>query len=272
MLPQLTQNQIEQIARILGDTENGFSGSELGRLFAQTQISDHNQGATKWIRLYDNLHEEISRRGSTDIVFKLIRCCMEPASGLKDCGRYVWMRAELNKVLMLVGIEIKDNGQLNEVSKATSIDEVRLRTKELCNKLSFYRVHPNVLKCCTEEALAKDYFHAVHEAAKSLCDRVRELSGLDKDGAELIQIAFSIRDPYVAYTRLDTESGRNQQNGLKEMLCGVIHMVRNVTAHELRIRWDIKENDAIDILIQISYLHKLLDNCVRVPRTITTKI
>ena len=50
------------------------------------------------------------------------------------------------------------------------------------------------------------------------------------------------------------------------MLCGVFHMVRNVTAHELRIRWDINENDAIDILTQVSYLHKLLDICVIVKK------
>ena len=45
-----------------------------------------------------------------------------------------------------------------------------------------------------------------------------------------------------------------------------MHMVRNVTAHELRIRWDVNEKDAVDILTQISYLHRLLDDCVVVPR------
>ena len=39
-------------------------------------------------------------------------------------------------------------------------------------------------------------------------------------------------------------------------------MIRNVTAHELRIRWDIDENAAVDVLQQISFLHKYLDQCV----------
>lgn len=34
---------------------------------------------------------------------------------------------------------------------------------------------------------------------------------------------------------------RNIQNGLKEMLNGVTHMVRNVTAHELKIKWVVNE-------------------------------
>lgn len=41
-------------------------------------------------------------------------------------------------------------------------------------------------------------------------------------------------------------------------------MVRNVTAHELRIRWDINENDAIDILQQVSFVHKYMDQCITV--------
>ena len=109
--------------------------------------------------------------------------------------------------------------------------------------------------------------HAVQEAAKSLCDRVRTMSGLTMDGATLFNTAFAVGNPYIAYNSLRTSSEQNQQNGLKEMLCGVIHMIRNVTAHELRIHWDVNEKDAVDILTQISYLHKLLDVCITVPRT-----
>ena len=40
----------------------------------------------------------------------------------------------------------------------------------------------------------------------------------------------------------------------------------DVTTHELRIRRDINEKDALDILTQIAYRHKLLDVCVIVSR------
>ena len=80
----------------------------------------------------------------------------------------------------------------------------------------------------------------------------------------LIQTAFSVKNPYIVLNSLRTTSEQNQQNGLKEIILGLIHMVRNVTAHELRIRWDINENDAIDILQQVSFVHKYMDQCIPV--------
>ena len=265
--PRLTSNQIEQIARILGDTDNGFKGYEIENHLAQCRMEDPNPGLTKWKRLYNAFSVNANGSGSTNIIFHYIQHCMEPAQGLNNPERYDWMRLELNRVLMLVGIEIRDDGHFYSVSQAQSLGEVQRRTKELRNKLTGYGAHPEVLKCCRDELLAQDFFHAVQEATKSLCDRVRTMSGLSSDGAELFQKAFSIKDPFIAYNSLRTSSEQNQQNGLKEMLCGIIHMVRNVTAHELRIRWDVNEKDAIDILNQVSYLHKLLDVCTEVPKT-----
>lgn len=266
-MPKLTPYQIEQIARIIGNTDAGFTGSELGHLLAQCHIDDPNPELTKWKRLYNAFCATINGNSSTNVVFQVIQHCMEPTQGLNNPERYSQMRLELNKVLMLVGIEIRDDGQFYSVPKAQSLGEVLRRTKELREKLTGYGSHPEVLNCCRDELLAEDYFHAVQEAAKSLCIRVRTMSGLSLDGTELFQIAFSNKNPYIAYNSLRTSSEQNQQNGLKEMLCGVIHMVRNVTAHELRVRLDINEKDAVDILTQISYLHKLLDVCIPVPRT-----
>lgn len=250
----------------MGDTVNGFTGSEIGHHLAQYSMDDPDSGLTKWKRLYNAFCDATNKNGSTNAIFQFIQHCMEPAQGLNNPERYGWMRLEINKVLMLVGIEIRDDGQFYSVSKAQSLEEVHRRTKELREKLTGYGAHSEVLRCCSDELLAQDYFHAVQEAAKSLCDRVRTMSGLTTDGTALFNTAFAAGNPYIAYNSLRTSSEQNQQNGLKEMLCGVIHMVRNVTAHELRIHWDINEKDAVDILTQISYLHKMLDVCITVPR------
>lgn len=50
------------------------------------------------------------------------------------------------------------------------------------------------------------------------------------------------------------------------MLSGTIHLIRNPTAHELRIRWDVNEKDAVGALTLISYLHKMLDQCTVIRR------
>lgn len=265
-MPRLTQPQIEQIARILGDTNNGYTGSEIGQLLMQCNMLDTDSGLSKWKRLYNAFCQKVNSDRSTNAVYAFLLHCFEPAQGLRKPERYKWMRIEVNSVLMLVGVEIGVDGKFYKTVVADTVSEVHRRTKLLRDKLTGYGAHPEVLKCCSDELLKEDYFHAVQEAAKSLCERIRDISGLQTDGAELIQTAFSTNNPYIAYNSLRTLSEKNQQNGLKEMLCGVIHMVRNVTAHELRIHWDINERDAVDILTHISYLHKLLDACIKVPR------
>jgi hypothetical protein len=50
------------------------------------------------------------------------------------------------------------------------------------------------------------------------------------------------------------------------MLNGITHLVRNVTAHEVEIKWVVNEREAIDILQIISFLHKYLDQCIVVLR------
>lgn len=88
------------------------------------------------------------------------------------------------------------------------------------------------------------------------------------DGSSLFNTAFSVNNPRLALNSLRTSTERNLQNGLKEMLNGVTHMVQNVTAHELKVKWVVNEQDAIDILTTISFLHKQLDECFVVPQHI----
>ena len=90
------------------------------------------------------------------------------------------------------------------------------------------------------------------------------MSGLLTDGNELIQTAFSVKNPYIVLNSLRTTSDQYQHILFIVIILGLIHMVRNVTAHELRIRWDINENDAIDILQQVSFVHKYMDQCIPV--------
>lgn len=39
-------------------------------------------------------------------------------------------------------------------------------------------------------------------------------------------------------------------------------MFRNPTAHEARIRWDTSLEDAVDLLSQVSLIHRRLDTAV----------
>ena len=264
--PELSESELLAIAKVLGDAELGFTGTEISSLCSISGLRDIDSNNTKYKILFNAFYNQTRRDNCCNCVYKFIQVCMDPARGINTQDLYEKRRYEVNKVLMLKGIEIREDGNFYTVSKAHSLSEVERRTKELKHKLLGYCTHQRVLMYCKEEVLANDYFHAVQEAVKGICDRVREISGLNLDGNDLIQTVFSIKKIYIALNSLRTSSEQNQQNGLKEIILGLIHMVRNVTAHELRIRWDINENDAIDILQQVSFVHKYLNRCINVKR------
>ena len=109
---------------------------------------------------------------------------MEPARGLNTQSAYEKRRFEINRVLMLKGIEIRDDGNFYKITKAESLSEVERRTRELKNKLSCYGAHQRVLICCREELLVDDYFHAVQEAVKGIVapkDVLEAAKGKDVD-------------------------------------------------------------------------------------------
>jgi len=264
-LPPLEQADLILIAKALANTDFGFTGTELSLLIPQCRFVDTDPTITKYKRLFNAFAERVMREQSTNCVYELIQEALKPARGLNDFVNHEKRRINVNEVLMLHGVEINEKAQFIAILKAETISEVHRRTKDLRQRLYGYNAHSYVLKCCREELLEDNYFHAVLEAAKSLLGRIREMTDLTEDGTALVDRALSLKNPMIAMNSLQTESERNQQNGLREMINGIIHMVRNVTAHELKIRWDINEKDAVEILELISLLHKYLDLCVKVP-------
>jgi uncharacterized protein (TIGR02391 family) len=81
--------------------------------------------------------------------------------------------------------------------------------------LTAREVHADVLHFCSAEFLQENYFHAVFEATKSIAAKIRTLSGLTGDGADLVQAAFSVPknggSPRLAINSLSTETERGEQ-------------------------------------------------------------
>ncbi|MGB9924711.1 MAG: TIGR02391 family protein [Methanothrix sp.] len=108
------------------------------------------------------------------------------------------------------------------------------------------------------------YFHAVFEATKGLAQRIRDLSGVEADGATLIDQVFAVDRPLLAFNALQTETERSEHKGFAALLKGCFAAIRNPLAHEPKILWE-GEDDAADYLSLISLLHRKLDECVRTP-------
>lgn len=259
----LNSSQIENISRLLGDL---LTGSEIDKIFRNIHVTDNSGHSTKWRRLDFVFNYLQNTTSSINTILRFITEALSPVTFVNNIDRFESARTELNKTLMFSGLEYGTDGKFRKIISATTITEVQRRTNDLKDKLRQRGVHYRVLKFCNEELLKENYFHSVLEATKSLCEFIREQTGLTEDGTALIDKAFSTKDPYLALNELKTDSEKNQQIGLAMMLKGINSMARNVTAHTPKIKWIIEESEAIDILMTISFLHKNLDNCIVVPR------
>jgi len=108
------------------------------------------------------------------------------------------------------------------------------------------------------------YFHAVLEASKSLADEIRRRTGRAEDGVPLINAVFESGQrgaPLLKLTAMSTDTEKSRQRGLAEALRGVFSSLRNPTAHEPKIHSTMTEQDALDELCHMSWLHRRLDDC-----------
>lgn len=255
--------QIEAIAKYLSSF---LSGSEITEILKDINARDNSGESTKWRRLNSVFKEQQDKNLSCDKILMFIKKAVAPVAYVNEPDKFEDIRMHLNRMLMFSGIEYGSDGNFRKIEAANSITEIQRRTKNLKDKLNQMGVHHRVIRYCNEELLRDNYFHSVLEAAKSLCEFIREKTGLTEDGAALIDKTFSVKQPYLAINSLQTESEKNQQIGLLMMLKGITSMARNVTAHTPKIKWIIEESEAIDILMVISFLHKNLDDCIVVPR------
>ena len=172
----------------------------------------------------------------------------------------------LNSALAFAGLFIREDGRVERRAVANTISEAEGRASLLRRALSERKVHPEVLKFCRAELLEDNYFHAVLEASKSVADRMRKLTGLGDDGSELADKALmpgAAGHPRLALNACSNESDRSEQKGFAWLVKGLFGAFRNPTAHAPRIAWTMNEQDALDILSTISYVHRRLDSAIR---------
>ena len=262
-LPKFDDAVLEQICACLGDTSFGFTGSEIARLLAACGIEDPSPTMTKRHRLHDALSQRQAQDGAGNSVARFIIEAMKPARYVGQSQTFDARRAELNEALAFAGLELGEDGQLTKGKTASTLSEVEQRARRLKAELLRRNVHPDALRFCKAELLDDNYFHAVLEASKSVAEKIREKSGLTTDGSELVDVAFSVKNPVLAFNTLQTPTERSEQTGLANLMKGMFSAFRNPTAHAPKVNWDVTEQDAADLMALVSLLHRRLDAAVK---------
>ena len=249
----------EAISKVLADTEKGLTGAELDKFIPQAKLKDVDPTNTKWKRLYNSFADYQNRQQNSNNILTFITQSMAPSRFVGKLEHFEERRIELNKCLSFEGMEFTEEGRLRRVSKSSTITEAEQRANQLKEKLNRRNVHSRIFEYCNAELLQENYFHTVFEATKSVAEEIRRRTGLTEDGAELIEKAFSIRNPLIQINDLSTETKQSEHKGFANLIKGVFGMFRNTTAHAPRLVWEINEEDALDVLSTISLIHRKLE-------------
>ena len=224
-----SQDQLDAIARALGDTTEGLSGPEIEHLLASCKIADPGP-MTKRVRIYNAFAEcQNTKRNRTNIL-EFIRRAMKPARYIHEPNRYEPMRARLNQALVFAGLVVDEAGELKSADVAKTLPEALQRARDLRADLEGRGVHPDVLKFCRAD-----------------------------DGSALVDRVLTGNPPLMAINALSTASERSEQSGFANLVRGTFGMFRNPTAHEARIHWAMTKEDAQDLMSIVSLIHRRLD-------------
>ena len=260
---------IESICKLLADTSNGFTGSQIAKYLGETNIEDIDLLNTKWKRLNSALMNRQTLDRCSNNILAFLQNSLDPA---RHCNKEEWFNKtiyELNRIISFEGLYFQDNGKIIESKKSLTINQANARASKLKEHLMVRKVHPEILKFCREELLVDNYFHSVFEATKSVAEKIRNESGLTTDGSRLVDEAFSFNDkvPHLALNSLQSETEKSEQTGFMNLVKGLFGMFRNTTAHAPKITWKIEEQDALDILSMTSMIHRRLELAIK-PRKI----
>jgi uncharacterized protein (TIGR02391 family) len=98
---------------------------------------------------------------------------------------------------------------------------------------------------------------AVLNSVIAVFDQIRKVTGIDADGDALVNKAFSLENPVIVLSELETESGQNDQKGFMQIFKGAFQGIRNPKAHSLAN--DLNEEKAAQYLVFASLLARRLD-------------
>ena len=269
------------VASILGETDSGLTNKEIEKLLHSCGIRDPRLAAeqrdpmvrkglayvsmSKRERIEQALIRNQSTTQTGNALLAFLRAAMEPQRYVDEPQLFQERQHRLSETLAFVGLRITDKGKVARAQRATTLTEAAQLAGRLKYELGRRATHADVLRYCTEEVLAKNTFHAALEAVKGVGDRLRTMTGLTEDGAELARQALACGQgqQLVAINPLQTPSEKSEQTGLMNVIIGVFSMYRNPIAHDAKIvrqtTRPITEDELLEMFTTLSMIHHKLD-------------
>ena len=249
---------LECFAKIISRRYTGSGVTEFFRKTGFPQI--RHDGTTKWRFVYNALEQLQADAYGPYRITKVIEQLCNPQEYFGNAEHYKQIVSEANEILSFYGLAVNDkNGKIAVTGKANA--SLRSRESEEAKLFDAREFHSEVRKHARLLFLERRHFHAVFECCKAFDKYVYERAQLDKHGSELMSAALSLKGPLKLNTQ-QTETERNEQEGLMHLCMGLMRAIRNPESHEPEIDWPITKGDALDILSLISFLYRQIDETV----------
>ena len=257
------------VAEVLGDTEDGLTGTQISGLLSRLEMDDPLPSSSKRARLEAAFVAFQDRTGTSRRLVTFITHAMEPVQYRDRPDRFNLRQDRLNERLAFVGLRVNDEGKIARGAAATTLDEASRVATSIREELKRRRTHEQVMTYCSVEVLKKDNFHAMFEASKSVFQRLRDLSGAVGDGAALVDATLApgrSGQPLIALNDLATKTDHDEQTGFVNLLKGINGMFRNPVAHDPRLGRAVSDDELLEFITLLSMAHRRLDSITFHPR------
>ena len=255
---------IQSVCDVLGDTDTGLTGFEIGKLIERLNLPDPEPSASKRHRIYKSLFAQQQSTTSSDSIIAFVEEAMAPVSYTTRRLSFETRRAQLNLALAFVGLHVNDSGRVVKGEYSSTVDEAHRAANSVILELRRRETHEVVLSACEQTVLEGNLFHALFEAAKTLPARLREITKSQKDGAALIDQVTALGASGIPIVQVvdevDSQSGRDAQRGFHELCKGALWMFRNPSAHDSRSSQQMPDIEFIESVGVLSLIHRYLDS------------
>ena len=258
---------LEMLANAIADIDPSITGSVIHRMLLQSQIEDisyNEQFLANRKKLFKAFAEYQKKNQCANNIILFIQNVLSPQRYVDNADMYNRIKIEINMQLAFEGLCIDDSNQIVRVDKASKISDVQIKVNGLKTRLTVQGAHQLVFSYCNAELLANNYFHSVLESSKGLIKRIQDLAGVTYDGQNLMENVFKDDAPILIVNNFQSKSEKDKHRGFRNLLIGIVAMFRNPGSHELKVEWDMSEQDAVDILAMISYCHRRLDKAQKI--------
>jgi uncharacterized protein (TIGR02391 family) len=265
------RDHLLRICDALASSGSGLTGTEIGTFLLRLDIADPGAGVSKKSRLLEALTQRQNRDGDGRSVTAFIQSAMEPARYVGTADLFENRRSHLNEILAKSDLQVGEDGKVHSLSPTEKTKDAAEWASAFNQKLETSRLHSRVTHLLLDETQDFSGYKKAVELVRAVSERIREISGLTCDGAELVDRAFgglsSGRMPLVALADLSSDSGRSAQASLIGLTKGFLSTFRSSVGFAPRIPWEISDDDLLDLAAMASFLLRKLDLATRLRRS-----